>query len=101
MIGTGHGHAFSKIRVLRRMPEYDFVGIHRPDSSEPGEGEPLGGVRWLSLAEILGDTSIELVAIESADVDKNLEFAEQCVQARKFAHFDKPPGADLPRLRKL
>src|SRR5262249_23087618 len=55
----------------------------------------------LSAPQILDDASIELVAIESADVDKNLEYAERCVRARKFVHFDKPPGADLDRLRKL
>ena len=45
MIGTGHGHALSKVRALRSMPEYDFVGACRPDASEPAEGEPLRGVR--------------------------------------------------------
>ena len=93
MIGTGHGHAFSKIRALRSMPEYDFVGIFRPDPSEPGEGAPLLDVRWLSLKDILDATSIGLVAIESADVEKNLEYAERCVQAGKFLPLDKPPGA--------
>jgi len=55
MIGTGHGHALSKIKALRSMPEYELVGIHRPDSSdEPAEGEPLRGVKWLTMDEILG-----------------------------------------------
>jgi predicted dehydrogenase len=102
MIGTGHGHAFSKIKALRSMPEYDLAGVHRPDSrDEPKDGDPLRGVRWLSLDEIIGDSSVELVAIESADVDQNLVFAEKCVRAGKFVHFDKPPGADLERLRRL
>jgi predicted dehydrogenase len=100
-IGTGHGHAFSKIRALRNMPEYDFAGVCRPDASEPEEGEPLRGVRRLSLKDILDDASIGLVAIESADVERNLQYAGQCVEARKFVHLDKPPGADLERLRKL
>jgi predicted dehydrogenase len=101
VIGTGHGHAFSKIRALRSMPEYEFAGVCRPDASEPAEGEALRGVRWLSLEEVLGDASIGMVAIESADVERNLDYAEQCIQARKFVHLDKPPGADLARLRKL
>ena len=101
MIGTGHGHAASKIRALRSMPEYDLVGVCRPDASEPHEGEPFSGVRWLSLKEVVDDTSIELVAIESAGVNENLEYARQCVQAGKFVHLDKPPGSDLPKLREL
>ena len=101
VIGTGHGHAISKIRALRSMPEYDFAGVCRPDANEPEEGEALRGARRLSVKEILDDASIELVAIESADVERNLEYAGQCVEARKFVHLDKPPGADLERLRKL
>jgi hypothetical protein len=27
MIGTGHGHAGSKVLALRAMPEYEFVGV--------------------------------------------------------------------------
>jgi predicted dehydrogenase len=50
---------------------------------------------------VLDDPAIELVAIESADVDRNLDYAEQCVPAGKFVHLEKPPGADLARLRSL
>ena len=32
VIGTSHGHAISKIRALRAMPEYDLAGICRPDN---------------------------------------------------------------------
>ena len=54
MIGTGHGHAASKIKALRVLPEYDFVGICRPDADEPAEGEVFRGVRWMSIDEVLG-----------------------------------------------
>jgi len=30
MIGTGHGHALSKISALRKSPEYDFAGVCLP-----------------------------------------------------------------------
>lgn len=98
VVGTGHGHALSKIRALRSMPEYALAGVCRP----PGEPEAaLGDVRWLSIEQILADSSIELVAIETADVDRNLEYAERFIHAGRFVHLDKPPGADLERLRKL
>jgi predicted dehydrogenase len=42
-----------------------------------------------------------MVAIETANFDRNLDYAEQFVNAGRFVHFDKPPGADLERLRKL
>lgn len=102
VIGTGHGHAISKIRALRSMPEYDLVGVCRPDPNEPNGGhQALQGLRALTLAEIAGDESIEMVAIESADTDRNLDYAEQFVKLGRWVHFDKPPGADFGRFRAL
>ena len=93
VIGTGHGHAASKIKALRVLPEYDFAGICRPDSDEPGEG-------GIPMDEVLNDTSIEMVAVESLP-GRNLTYAEKCIHAGKFVHLDKPPGADFARLRAL
>jgi predicted dehydrogenase len=101
VIGTGHGHAISKIRALRAMPEYELAGVCRPDASEPGSHEVLRQVPSLSLEQIESDTSIELVAIETADVERNLDLAERFVAARRYVHFDKPPGANFPRFRSL
>jgi predicted dehydrogenase len=100
VIGTGHGHAISKIRALRSMAEYDLAAVCA-HPGEPTESDALRGLKWLPLRQVLDDPAIELVAVESADVDRNLEYAEQCVQAGKYVHLDKPPGADLARLRSL
>ena len=101
VVGTGHGHAISKIRALRGTPEFDFAGVCKTDATEPVTDAALAGVQWLSFEQILNDTSIELVAVESADISGNLLHAERLVRAGKFVHLDKPPGADLARLRKL
>lgn len=101
VVGTGHGHALAKIRALRSMPEYELAGVCRPDPAETATHEVLRDVRWLSLDQIEGDASIELVAIESADFDANLDYAERFVRAGRFLHFDKPPGADMRRFRAL
>jgi len=100
MIGTGHGHAASKVKALRVLPEYEFVGICRPDTDEPAEGEAFHGVRWMRLEEVLEDRTIELVAVESLP-GRNLTYAQKCVRAGKFVHLDKPPGADLAVLRAM
>ena len=100
VVGTGHGHAISKIRALRSMPEYDLVGVCRPDASDPN-GDAVTDLRRLSLQQILDDRSIEMVAIETADFDRNLDYAERFVNAGRFVHLDKPPGADLQRFRNL
>src|SRR5881296_2705342 len=65
VLGTGHAHALGKIRALRSMSEFEFAGICCPDADEPQQGEVSQGVRWLSLDELLGDSSIPLVAVES------------------------------------
>jgi predicted dehydrogenase len=101
VIGTGHGHAISKIRALRSMPEYELAGVARPDPRETDQHEVLRGVKWTTVDAIASDRSIEMAAIETADFDKNLEYAERMVAAGKFLHFDKPPGADLRRLKAL
>lgn len=98
VLGTGHAHGLGKIRTLRSLPQFDFVGICRPDADEPNEGEVFRGVRWLALEEILHDSSIELVVVESR-VERNLRYAEQCVNAGKYVHLDKAPGEDLGKLR--
>lgn len=100
VIGTAHGHAVSKIRALHRLPAFELVGVCRPDAEEPDRSDLFPDVRWLSLDKILGDESIELVAVETR-VERNLHYAEKCVAAGKYVHLDKPPGADLARLRAL
>ena len=100
MIGTGHGHAASKVKALRVLPEYEFVGICQPDKDEPAEDEVFKNVRWMSLDEVIGDKTIEMVAVESYP-GRNLKYAQKCVRAGKFVHLDKPPGADLAALRAM
>lgn len=100
VLGTGHAHALGKIRTLRKLPEFDFVGICRPDADEPNEGEVFQGIRWLSTDELLQDASIDFVAVESR-VQRNLKYARRCIDAGKYVHLDKAPGEDLEGLRSL
>lgn len=101
MIGTGHGHAHSKILALQSMPEYEFAGVARPEKDDPAIGPAFGKVPALSVTQILNDPSIEMVALEFADANQNLKYAQECIYAEKWLHLDKPPGASLPGLRKL
>ena len=101
MIGTGHGHAASKIKALQSMPEYEWVGVCRPDTDDPDLPDGFGSVQRLEVKDVLADRSIELVAVEGADAERNLHFAQLAMDAHKFVHLDKPPGASLAGLRKL
>jgi len=100
MIGTGHGHAGSKLRALRSMPEYEFLGVCRIDG-DPITGPAFADATWLRLDEVLRDASIEAVAVECADGATNLDLAQRAMDANKFVHLDKPPGSSLAGLRKL
>ncbi|MBY0505834.1 MAG: Gfo/Idh/MocA family oxidoreductase [Bryobacteraceae bacterium] len=101
MVGTGHGHAASKIRALQSLPAYDFAGLCRPDPHDPAVGAIFSQVPMLRFEDVLRDPSIELIAVEGADAADNLAWATRAVAAGKFVHLDKPPGANLAGLRKL
>lgn len=101
MIGTGHGHAASKMRALQSLPEYTVAGVYRPDQDQTIGEAAFRNVASLSIEQILEDSSIELVACEAADAERNLHFAQRCANADKFIHLDKPPGANLAGLREL
>ena len=101
MIGTGHGHAHSKVLALRSMREYEFLGVCRPEAEDPAIGPAFGEVPRLRVEEVLGDTRIGMVAIEFADPDTNLEYAHRAVAAGKFVHLDKPPGSNWQSFRRL
>lgn len=98
--GIGHAHAMGKIAALRALPQFELAGVCEPDSTRPRAHQALAGVRWLNQREILEDTSIELIAVESR-VQENLAYARQAVDAGKFVHLDKAPGNSLPVLREL
>ncbi len=102
MIGTGHGHAASKIRAIVSMAgTYEIAAIAEPDEPAHRELAPFRDVPWKTMDAVLRDASIEVVALEAADPDTNLARAEAAIRAGKHIHLDKPPGSDLRRLRAL
>lgn len=103
VLGIGHAHAAGKTKVLRDSPDFELVGVCEPNGElrQQHSGQPAyQGVRWLSIGEVLNDSSIQLVAVESR-VQENLDYARQAIEAGKHVHLDKPAGNDLDRLRSL
>ena len=98
--GIGHAHAMGKVAALQALPQFDLVGVCEPDASRPRSSPALKGVRWLTPEEMLGDASIEFIAVESR-VQENLAYARQSIEAGKFVHLDKAPGIDLEAFRGL
>jgi predicted dehydrogenase len=83
------------------MPEFDLVGVCRPDPRDPAIGPAFDKVRWLRLEEALDDPGIEMIACEFADAEANLHYAQMAIDRGKHVHLDKPPGASLRKLRRL
>jgi predicted dehydrogenase len=101
--GTVHGHADGKLETLRRLGDYDVVGVVEPDAGlrENAASRPAyKGVAWLTEAEALGRDDVQVVAIESA-LEELVPLARRCVAAGKHVHLDKPAGPSLPAFRSL
>ncbi len=102
MVGSGHGHAASKAKTLRMMRgQFELLGVCRPNPEEPVLRDQIGELPTLDYAAVLKDPSIEFIAVEGADAAENLEWAQQAIDAGKWVHLDKPPGANLAGLKKL
>jgi predicted dehydrogenase len=82
------------------MPGYELVGVCEPVQSELLSKADFVGLARLERDAMLGDPSIEMVAVE-ADVQHGLAYAHEAIAAGKHVHLDKPPGEDLESLRRL
>jgi predicted dehydrogenase len=102
-LGIDHAHALDALKVVKRIPDYDLVGVCEPDAGirEAYARKPeLDGVPWLTRDELLNDDTVQLVAVES-DVPRLLEFGRAAIDAGKHIHLDKAPGTSLPEFRAL
>ena len=103
VLGTGHSHALGKLNVLRNFPEWELVGVCEPDAAWRAQRQQEAdwqGLRWLDEDDVLGDPTIQMIAVES-EVPQLLPLGEQAIAAGKHIHLDKPAGMDLPRWRAL
>ena len=98
--GLGHAHAAGKVRTLRAMPSYQLAGVCEPERADLLALPEYAGLTRLDRDAMLGDPSIELIAVE-ADVQHGLAYAHEAVGAGKHVHLDKPPGEDLVSLADL
>lgn len=101
-IGVGHPHA-TKISVYRNSPSYEVVGIVEPDPqlrAKAQEQEAYKGLPWLSQEQLLNDSSVQVVLVETRVRDL-LSVAEASIRAGKHIHLDKPAGASFPQFERI
>ncbi|MBI3118613.1 MAG: Gfo/Idh/MocA family oxidoreductase, partial [Candidatus Hydrogenedentes bacterium] len=101
LLGINHSHALDVLEVLQAHPDYELVGVCEPDASVRAlfEGK-LNGAPWLVKEALLGDASIQAVAVES-DVPRLLALGQEVIAAGKHLHLDKPAGHDLAAFKSL
>jgi len=102
-IGTGHAHARGKMQSLRRLEEYDVVGVVEPNPELRAEAEKnpaYRDVRWMTEEQLLNVSGLKLVAVET-EVKDLLDTGARAVAAGKHIHLDKPAGEDLAKFKKL
>ena len=71
ILGTGHGHAVGKLKVLQDSPDWDLAGVCEPDPKlreRREREEAFADVRWLTESELLDDPELKMVAVEGAGV---------------------------------
>lgn len=103
LLGISHAHAIGKLRTIQSSPEYELAGVCEPDSElqqQRKDEEVFKGVRWLSEQELLGDDTVQVVAVEGR-VQDNLGLARRAVEAGKHVHLDKPAGESLEEFKAL
>lgn len=103
VLGLGHAHALDIIKVLRASPDFVLTGLCEPDESVRARYAPeaaVQGLPWLAQEALLGDPSIQMVAVES-NVTRLLSFGRAVADAGKHLHLDKPAGTSLTAFREL
>ncbi|MBC8232685.1 Gfo/Idh/MocA family oxidoreductase [bacterium] len=103
LLGISHAHAIGKLRTIQSSPEYELVGVCEPNAElqqQRKDEDVFKGVRWLSEPELLGDETVQLVAVEGR-VQDNLDLARRAVEAGKHIHLDKPAGKSLDEFKAL
>jgi len=97
--GVAHSHAQDKINLAKNSPDWELAGFCEDDPKLQAEYEK-AGFRALVRDEMLGDTSLQVIAIESA-VKPHASMARIALAAGKHVHLEKPPAENLSDLRTL
>lgn len=103
ILGIQHGHLGGKVEAMRNNPAYELAAVCEPDDTTRrarGELAGLRGLPWVSMDELLGDASIELIVFEG-EVKDAVPFGKRVIEAGKHLHLEKPPGNRMGPFREL
>ena len=90
--------------TLRKFKDvFEVVGVVEPDADrrrQMAATSAYSGLRWMTADELLETPGLQAVTVET-DIDALLPTAEQCLNAGKHIHLDKPAGTILKHFRQI
>jgi predicted dehydrogenase len=103
ILGIQHSHLMGKLQAMYDNPDYEVVAVCEPDEATRrirGSQELLRRLPVVSMDEMLGDKSLDLVVFEG-EVKDAVPFAKRVLSAGKHLHLEKPPANKLEPFREL
>lgn len=98
-LGASHAHGSTKVKMLAASPRFELVGVAEDDPATRAMVEK-SGVRLLAREQILGDASIQAIAVESQPKDHARDTLA-ALNAGKHVHVEKPPADNMKALREI
>ena len=98
-LGASHSHGDGKIQVAAGSSEFEITGLWDDDAAVRGKYQAQG-IRIADPGELLGDSAVEVIAVEGPVVDHARD-GLRVVEAGKHLHLEKPPAMDVESLRKI
>lgn len=104
-IGTSrNSHGNGIFGCLKRNSDlFEIAGYHFPENERekfPEIMHEFDGYREITLEEILKDTEIEAVAVETEEIYLT-KYAQMVAESKKHIHMEKPGGVSLADFEKL
>jgi predicted dehydrogenase len=96
-----HSHLNEKLKVMRNNPDYELVSVCEPDGAtrrSKGANPALEHLRWISIDDMLGDKSLDLIVFEG-EVKDAVPFGTRVLDAGKHLHLEKPPTNKMEPFR--
>jgi predicted dehydrogenase len=103
ILGIQHSHLTGKLQAMYDHPDYQVVAVCEPDAETRKRRESeklLQPLRWMSMDDMLGDSSLNLVVFEG-EVKDAIPFGMRVLNAGKHLHLEKPPSNKLEPFREL
>jgi len=98
-LGASHPHASAKVAITAKSPDWELVGVWEPDGAVMARYAKTG-VKPLTKAQVLEDSSIPVIAVDS-DIPEHAALGLEALAAGKHIHLEKQPATNLEDLRKV